>query len=303
MNETKQDNKSPSLNSTTPSTDKKDKRLIKRTTQWVSSRNEEWQSIPGGCRALFVSFLFLAFGLLTLWIMRSMLLMQQDAVLVAILLVPVIVYLILSGKLLEINAGGVSAKFNDAAQRPLFNEDERNATPIDEERVAIVMKRGLAELQELLQSVSTARYIVLTVTLGRGGYGRPELLDYLRALSQHQNFTFLAVLETDEKLFGYISGWQAIQIIELEEEMAKRQQLGQFYTDFVMAINQGSRGELLRYGLIKMTVKPTDTNISVLKKMTELKTNVLIVADDDHMIKGVVEREQVLSKLMLALTK
>ena len=121
MNDTKQDNISASLNSTTPSTDKKDRRWIKRTTQWVSSRNEEWQSIPGGCRALFVSFLFLAFGLLTLWIMRSMLLMQQDAVLVAILLVPVIVYLILSGKLLEINAGGVSAKFNDAAQRPLFN--------------------------------------------------------------------------------------------------------------------------------------------------------------------------------------
>ena len=96
---------------------------------------------------------------------------------------------------------------------------------------------------------------------------------------------------------------QAIQILELEEIMAERGRIGQFYTGFVTAINQDLRGELLRYGLMKTTVKPEDTNISVLKKMTELKTNVLIVADDDHMIKGVVEREQVLSKLMLALTK
>ncbi len=307
MNESKQDNKSASLNPTTPSTDKKDKRWIKRTTQWVSSGNEEWQSLPGGCRALFVSFLFLAFGLLTLWIMRSMLNIQQDAVLVAILLVPVIIYLILSGKLLEISAGGVSAKFNDTAQKPLFSEDEMNAMAMEEEQVAIIMKKGLAKLQEQLHLASSSRYIVLTVVLGnplipgKSPYNSSDLHAYLKALSQYRNFTFLAILEPNGKVYGYKMGWQAIQIIELEKEMTNPNIPDD--SSFVTAINQGQKDELQRYGLIETTVKTTDTYISVLKKMTTLKIDILIVTDEDGIIKNVIEREQVLSKLILALTK
>ena len=233
---------------------------------------------------------------------------EQDAVLAAILLlVPVLIFLVLSGKLLEINAGGVSAKFNDAAQMRLFSKDDANAMPVEEEKVAIIMKQGLAQLHEMLRSVGNSRYIVLTVTLNKGKYDGSELLVYLKALSQHPNFTFLAILEPNGTLFGYLPVRQATQIIEFEEEIIeyeeKMKRRNQHTFGLVEAVNEGSKKQLLSYGLIEETAKPSDTNITALKLMTKLNMSVLIMESDDHMIRGVIEREQVLSKLILALTK
>jgi len=266
--------------------------------KWLTKRKEYWQPSPSGFKALFISIVFLLLGLLTLWFMRSILNMQQDAVLVAILLVPVLIFLILSGKLLEINAGGVSAKFSNAAQKPFLNEGEINTVPMEEEQIARVMKQGLEYLQTWLQSINGSRYIVLTVTLGNMMYRDLALLDYLRALSQYRALTFLVILEQNQEIFAYTTGWQAIQILELH----RRGNLP-LHDDFVMAISEGRKDVLLRYGLVQETVKTTETNISILQKMTDLNIDVLIVTDEHRKLKGVVERTQILSKLILALTK
>lgn len=300
MSDTRQPGQSLKSNATTPDAGKRGELRIIQTTQWFSDRNENWQSLPGGCRAFSVSVLFLALGFVTLWFMRAMLNMQQDAVLIAILFVPVLVYLILSGTLQEISAGSVSAKFNNAAQKPLFNKGDTNIMPMEIEQVEMIMKQGLGELQAILQKVSNSQYIVLTVMLGKGFYTGDDLLGYLKALSQSQNFTFLAILEGNGKIFGYITGWQAIQIIEYEMNPVVKQNAP---VSFVQAINQGLTEELRRYGLMKETVKTTDTNVSALKKMTKRKMNLIIATDESGQLKGVVAREQVLSKLMLTLTR
>lgn len=301
MDATNQNNQPARSDLTRQNPKKRNEQWMTQTTQWISGRNEDLQTLPDGCRAFIVSLLFLALGFITLWFMRAMLNMQQEAVLVAILFVPVLVYLILSGTLQEISAGGVSAKFNNAARKPLFTDDSSNIMSMNTEEVAFIMKRGLEELQAELQAASNSKYIILTVTLGEGTYVSYDLLVYLKALSQYRNFTFLAILEQNEKIFGYITGWQTIQIIELEEEM-KRRNIA-INEDFVQAINMGRKSALTRYGLVKETVKTTDTTIAALKKLTDLNTNVLIVTDENDTLKGIVEREQVLGKLMLTLTK
>src|SRR5947207_695642 len=216
MNESRQDNISASPDSTAPNRDKKDKQLIKRSIRWISGKNEDWQSLPGGCRALLVSFLFLILGFLTIWIFKGFLKLQQDVVLVAILLVPVLIYLILSGKLLEFNAGGISAKFNDAAQKPLVDKDGINKIPLEIEPVSVDEKGDIFSLPEKLREKAKKlqkmdkekkpECLILTVTLGLHlYYTNKALLSYLQGLSRFRNFTFLVILREDESVYAYIS--------------------------------------------------------------------------------------------------
>ena len=244
---------------------------------------------------LVVSIIFLVLGLFALWIMKTWLNMQQDVVLVSILLIPILVYMIFSGRLQEIRGpGGLSATFIDMAHTPLLDKDESNAERVEVGQVGIVEKGGISDLQQMLQKVGNSTYIVLTVTIGKvDHYEESAFLNYLKALSQFRNFIFLVILDQDDEVFAYLAGWRAMQILEMEMQIGD--------SGFVHAIKQGSKQELLRYGLVRTTARTTDSNINALSRMTELKMNAIIVTDENHKLKGVVEREQVLSKLTLAL--
>ncbi len=244
---------------------------------------------------LVVSMMFLILGLFALWIMKTWLNMQQDVVLVSILLIPILAYMMFSGRLQEIRGpGGLSATFIDMAHTPLLDKDENNAERVEVGQVGIVEKEGMSDLQQMLQKVGNSTYIVLTVTLGKvDHYEETALLNYLKALSQYRNFIFLVILDQCDEVFAYLAGWRAMRILEMDQQMRD--------PGFVHAIKQGSKQDLLRYELIRMTARTTDTNINVLKLMTELKISALIVTDKDHKLKGVVEREQVLSQLTLAM--
>ena len=252
------------------------------------------KTFDGVTFAIAIFFLFL--GIFVLWLLKTWLNMQQDVVLISLVLIPVFVYMIFSGRLQEIHGpGGLGATFMAVAKTSL-DINESNAERIEVGQVGIIEKGGMLGLQQVLQKVGNPMYLILTVTLGKvDHYKETALLNYLKALSQYRNFTFLVILEQDEEVYAYVAGWRATQILEMEMGMGSH--------DFVGAINQGLKQDLSRYELVKMTVRATDTNIDVLKKMTDLKMDALIVTDEEGKLKGVVERELVLSKLMLAIAK
>src|SRR5712691_1982749 len=262
--------------------------------KWIKNWLEELRSLPLGFTAFMTSVLFLLLGFFALFFAKTVLNVGQDAaVLVSVVLVPVLLYLILSGKLQEFSAGGLSAKFTDVARKPL---DDSNADLIDAEEVKSTEKGGIGELQKKLQEVSKFRYVVLTLTLGKEGYYNTKaLLDYLRAFSQHPNFKFLVILEQTGEVFAYISGWRAIQMLEMQLQSQEN--------SFVDSMNEGRKTDLLGFGLVQATLRTTDTNINALKEMLDLKMDALVVTDNQRRLKGVVEREQVLSKLMLAISR
>ncbi len=277
---------------------------IKKVMNWIE---EKLKKPPAGLTAFLISVMFLILGFFALWFTKSMLKMGQDAVLVSVVLIPVLLYLILSGKLQEFSGGGLSLKFTDVARKPL---DESNTDSIDPRDVESLAKEAgdeasIRELQRKLQHVSRSKYIVLTVTLGGHYYKTKALLAYLREFAKHPNFKFLVVLKQNGAVFAYISGWRVIQILEMhqQEQQQKQSRSNVQESGFVVALNEGWEQELLDYGLVQTTLRTTDTNITALKEMTDLKMDALIVMDDEHMLKGVVDREQVLSKLMLAINK
>ena len=72
--------------------------------------------------------------------------------------------------------------------------------------------------------------------------------------------------------------------------------------EFIHLINEGQRENLLRFpGVIKETISIQTTNAEALREMTKQNLEALVVIDEQGQLKGVVEREQILSKMMLAL--
>src|SRR5260370_25970 len=142
---------------------------------------------------------------------------QQGAVLVAILLIPIFAYMILSDKLLEFSAGGVTAKFNVVVQSLVFYEALNEIGSIE------VRKGGRWELERFLndrgQNIEDED-VVLTVKFHPSDlmYDNKDLLDYLIVLSRYQNFSFLVILDHNEKVCAYTSSWRAIEILEYELE-------------------------------------------------------------------------------------
>jgi CBS domain-containing protein len=69
-------------------------------------------------------------------------------------------------------------------------------------------------------------------------------------------------------------------------------------------ISEGNIGELRRYpGIVTRTISTKTTNFEALQKMTAQNIEALVVIDEDGKLKGVVEREQILSKLLLGMAK
>jgi hypothetical protein len=95
-----------------------------------SSAKERW--------AALLSVIFLAFGLCTFWFARAVLHAQGDAVLICLLLMPVVVYMIFSGRMTEIRAGGFEASFAELR------------TELDDVRFVLSMLLGPFEQQHLI---------------------------------------------------------------------------------------------------------------------------------------------------------
>ena len=76
----------------------------------------------GAARELYgivVSLVFLAAGVCVVWFVHSILDVEGDAILVALLATPLALYLILSGRVREFAAGSLSVKLTEVSREPV----------------------------------------------------------------------------------------------------------------------------------------------------------------------------------------
>ena len=242
--------------------------------------------------AILVSILFLLLGFFAIWFSKMYLRIEGDALFVSLLLVPVAIYLILSGRLSEIKApGGLEAKFINTSKQSV--EIALEVTSMEDIQV---VPKGLARPQVIREKIShldRLKPIILTLKLGKN-YDRQAILQYIQGLSQFQTFRFVVLLNQENKFEAYILSqamWQILQNRVLGKE-------------FVGHINNGEIWELLRYpGVIKETLTPETTNIEALSEMQRRNLGALLIVDKEKNLKGVVERERIVSKLLMSLTQ
>jgi CBS domain-containing protein len=241
--------------------------------------------------SVVISVLFLALGFLAVLLSKELLKLESEVSLVFLLLAPIIIYLIFSGRLTEFRAGGLEAKFVSIANMSVELSSETIEPSVNE--MEIVAKGGARELQRQLQRLDESKPIILTLTLGKEGYYNQEVwLRYMEALSQYRNFKFVVVLDQENDFLAYIPAWAMLQILKM----------GALGYEFVWIINEGKIRELRQYpGVVTKTISTKSTNLEALREMTDQNLEALVVIDEKRKLKGIVEREQVLSKLLLGM--
>lgn len=240
-----------------------------------------------------LSILFLGLGFLSMWLAKAWFGLQGEAVYAVLLLSPLVVYTILSGRLSELKAGGLEAKFASIASQTVEITAETVEPSIDE--MSIVTKGGVRELRSQFQSLDESHPIILTLILGRSGYyARSALVEYMDALLQYPSFRFAVILDQDNCFVAYLPSWTMWQIL-------RKEALGE---ELIAIINGGRLRDLQAFpGVVTRTITTSTNNLDALREMTSQNLEALVVIDAKKQLKGIVLREQILSKLFLGLSK
>ena len=130
-------------------------------------------------RAIVFAVLFLVLSFGVLWFAKGILEIEGDAVLISLLLTPLLVYLIISGKLEEFRGpGGLEAKFAKVASETISAASEEVKLSLEE--MQVVLKESLSVLERKRQELSEAQPIVMIMELGKRDYFQREaVLRYL----------------------------------------------------------------------------------------------------------------------------
>lgn len=256
--------------------------------------NLQWLKVISATErnAIVISLLFLFLGFGAVWAIKFIVNVDKDSVFVSILFMPALVYLIVSGKLKEFKGpGGLEAKFSETAKESVSTVSEKIELSVQD--TEIVKKDALYVLEQKRQDINESKPIIMTLTLGKSNYYKREaVLEYIETLSQFRNFKFIVFLDKESHFAAYISSWTL-------KGLLKKVQLGD---EFINVINNGMLPDLLSFpGIIKETISTQTTNSEALKTMTKQNSEVLVVVDEKGFLCGVVEREQILSKMLLSL--
>jgi CBS domain-containing protein/predicted MPP superfamily phosphohydrolase len=249
-------------------------------------------------KAFFYAIAFVALTMAMVWYARNQLEITESAVLVALLLCPLLVYGVVSGRLTEFSGpGGWGAKFARAAIDPAHF----STSPIDVTSAQAIAKGGLPETQLKIQQIRSGKPIVMTMTLGippapPSGYQPVAVADALRNLSAYPNFKFVVFLAPDGRLVSYIPGWLLRSALEWNSPQS---------TELIAAANRGDADAVRNYpGMLTQTISPTTSNARALEEMDKLELDAIPVVDPaGSRLVGVVARDRILSGMLLALAR
>lgn len=243
-------------------------------------------------KAIAISLVFLIIGFAAIWFVKTYLLVEDRTLFVSVLLAPILVYVITSGRLKEFKGpGGIEAKFAEAARESISITTEKIST----EEMQIIAKEGVPALKRKRENLNESKPIVMTMTLGKTDYYEKQaVLEYIDLLSQFRHFKFTVFIDEGNRFVAYMPSWTL-------KELLRKPELGK---EFIDIVNNGNSQALCSFpGVVSKTISTQSTNAEALQEMLQQNLEALVVIDEDKHLKGVAEREQILSKMMLALTK
>ena len=213
--------------------------------------------------------------------------------LVSLLVMPILIYAIISGSLTELKGpGGVGATFNAVATAPVSKTTAHDRVSVEEDSL-ILAKGGVEELERQIRNLDENRASVMPVTFGGAQYTAEALLEYVEAFWRSRNFKFVVILDRDGRFLAYMPAWAAKNLLSSPGRSE----------EFVKVLNEG-RQELFSYpGIVRKTISTSSTNAEALREMMAKDLEALVVTDEDSRLKGIAEREQILTKMVLDMTR
>jgi len=253
----------------------------------ASRKPKERKSLEAAAGAVF----FLLLGLGVVWFAKAVADVTSSAILSVLVIMPALLYVILRGNLRELRGpAGWAATFkvtNDTVSFAL-------AQKLDGVTLAqIVPKGNLADLHKLTRRLDRYKPVLMTISLSEH-YDVQAMLTYLGTLIDFPKFRIVIFLNSSGQFVGCAGSSNFYSLVQ-KRALAN---------EFLAAVGQGSEDELFQYpGILKYHIHEDETNAEALRIMNEHGLGVLAVVDKEGHAKGIIEREQLMSKLILSLIK
>jgi hypothetical protein len=211
---------------------------------------------------------------------------DDGLVVVAILIVPLIVYLTVSGAVTEIGGpGGLSAKFRAVASAPVD-------TSADIDDLQFIARGQVQDLRGRARSLAPGKPVALTFRSGMS-YDRITIEDYLELLLKIDRDLTIVFLDDQGRLVASADGPSVYSVINNDH----------YGTEFQQAAETADIAALRNLIPVTTTaIARNETNGSALRKMLEDRVRSMVAVDEGRRPVGVVRRDDVIARMMAKLT-
>ena len=155
----------------------------------------------------------------------------------------------------------------------------------------LLAKGDVSDLGRRVRELNRDQPVLMTITLGEH-YSVRAMENYLEQLTHLPRFRLVAFLDSSKGFIGCASPAGLLSLMQAPS-------LAQGFLDDVQDANVA---RVFRYpGMLKNVIRTGATNFQALEDMSRYGLNALAVVDDDRRVKGIVERDQLMSKLIRSL--
>lgn len=255
--------------------------------------------------ALAAALLFVVLGFAGIYTVAKVADVKNGTVLAVVLIVPAVLYLLLSGRVSDLKGpGGLEVRVSEAANKTIPMARGGSSTgAVSFEEVRAVERGRKESFATHIENISPEDPVVLTFTLGKGPIDGGAAVYYAKGLTRFPRFRFVAILDQHEKLISYMEAAAFRHV--MEADLIDDQPL--LTTDLISGqqlldnIAKGNESAVRAFpGMLVSTLTPRTTVADALRKMERARINALLVADDRE-IEGIVERDRLANALLLSL--
>ncbi len=211
---------------------------------------------------------------------------------VVLALVPVALWLFLTGKIQEFGFGEVKivAAIKMAATAPVGPEVSKLTIDVVREPVRMMSKGGPDVIPQMINSKSQG----LSFAIGQGGYVGPAIANYLDQLTQYPFLRYVVLNNPDGTFFGIADARQIEEIVRAPN--------ARFNVDNVADwINGGDKTALAGLpGFVssEKALRKKDDKRKALERMNSEDAQVLPVLDEEGKFDGIVDRSKLTASIL-----
>ncbi|MFH7319969.1 hypothetical protein ACHHRT_05060 [Desulfurivibrio sp. D14AmB] len=242
------------------------------------------------------SFLAILAALVLLRAKNSRFEVKPSDIVVAV--VPVVVFLLVTGKLqtLEIGEGGlkIESAFVKAGEVSIDQQVEP-LTGVPAEPVRLDPKEAVSKIPQLIERRTEG----LLFRLGHGGYWGPAIEEYFAALSRQPFFKYLIIEHPDGRFFGIVDARALTELLQNSNAPYRADDLARW-------LNQTDTKKLAQLpGFVAANdAIPTGTDkFQALQRMETLGVERLPAVDEVQRFVGMIERSRLTASLLIDVTK
>jgi predicted RNase H-like HicB family nuclease len=238
-------------------------------------------------RGILAALSILLIGVLLAAIIAAMNL--DSAAFIALLVVALIAYGIVSGKIQEFSApGGWVAKFQQVAAEKVKPASLTECI----QNIQVVQKGGLQALKDAGQKLEKGKPVALTLKLGQQNYNKTALKQYIEALRRADSEMVILFLDANGRL---IATAEAETLLSLIRDASQSSEIFQ-------AIENSDAAYLRSLpGFHWETITRERSNAEALQLLREANMSTIVVVDSDKIPIGIVKRDDIIARLIVEL--